>query len=196
MDNYVTSHTLLARVLQEQDQGSWEQFFARYKRYVICLLSKLGIPRDELDDVTQEVMLTLWRRLETYEKSRGKFRSWLAGVVRNSAMNARRKLAILKRISPEELDVNDEAIIDDKSYMQTAEREWKVFIMETALDNIRSEFSAKSIQVFEMTMEGLAGEEIAKELELTLGSVYTLRKRVKKLLMQEVYYLQKDLNHE
>jgi len=196
MDNYVTSHTLLARAIQDKDQSSWEQFFERYKRYIYSLLRNLGIGPDELDDVTQEVMLTLWRRLETYDKSRGKFRNWLAGVVRFSAMNARSKQQTRKRMISEEPAIINDSITDENSFMQTAELEWKNFIMVSAMDNIRSEFSEKTIRAFEMSLEEMSGEEIAKELDMAVSSVYNLKVRVKKRLMHEVYYLQKDLNYE
>jgi RNA polymerase sigma factor (sigma-70 family) len=196
MDNYVTSHTLLARALHDQDQDSWEQFFARYQRYIITLLRKLGIGPDELDDVTQEVMLSLWRRLDSYDKSRSKFRTWLAGVVRFSAMNARRKKNTRDRMISEDPVVINDRLTDENSYLKTAETEWKNFIMETALDNIRSEFSETTIRAFQMSLTEASGEAIAKELGIVLSSVYCFKVRVKKRLMEELYYLQQDLNHE
>ncbi len=196
MDKYVTSHTLLARALRNQDQGAWDLFFVRYRRYIVTLLRNLGVDADELDDLTQEVMVTLWRRLDSYDKSRSKFRTWLASVVRFSAMNARRKHNSRKHISCEDLDTIDDHVTDEHSYLQSAEVEWKKFIMETALNNIRSKFSAKSIRVFEMSLDDCSGDAIATELELSVDNVYTMKRRVKKRLIQEVYFLQKDLNHE
>jgi len=196
MDNYVTSHTLLARALHDQDQDSWEQFFVRYRAYIVALLRNLGIGPDELDDVTQEVMLTLWNRLETYDKSRGKFRNWLAGVVRFTAMNARSKMNTRKRMICSEPGTINDYLTDENSFMQAAEMEWKKFIMEAAMNTIRSKFSAKAIRVFEMSLNDSPGEEIARELEISVDNVYTMKKRVKKGLIQEVYFLQEDLNHE
>jgi len=196
MDNYVTSYTLLARALQDQDQDSWEQFFVRYQRYIISLLRNLGIGADELDDVTQEVMVSVWNRLDSYDKSCSKFRTWLAGVVRFTAMNARRKKRTRDRMISEDPDTVNDSLTDENSFMQTAEKEWKNFIMETALNNIRSEFSENVMKAFEMTMEQVAPEKVAEELGLALGSVYNAKVKVKNRLVQEVYYLQKDLNHE
>ena len=196
MDNYVTSHTLLTRALYDQEQDAWQQFFARYQKYIITLLRNHGVESNELDDVTQEVMLTLWHRLETYDKSRSKFRTWLAGVVRYSAMNARRKQNTRKRFFNEDPEKLKDRLVDEHSFMQAAEIEWKNFIMETALDTIRSEFSETTIRVFEKSLTDASGEEIAKELGVTIDSVYTLKRRVKKRLIQEVHYLQKDLDHE
>jgi len=196
MDNYVTSHTLLARALQDHDQDSWEQFFARYQRYIITLLRNLGIGEDELDDVTQDVMLSVWSRLDSYDKSSSKFRTWLASVVRFTAMNARRRMNSRDRAVREELDSINDRVTDENNFMKSAETEWKNFIMETALDNISSEFSETTIRLFRMSLTTASVKEISQELGVTVDSVYTLKQRVKKRLVQEVYYLQRDLNHE
>jgi len=196
MDTYVTSYTLLAQALHNQDQDSWEQFFARYQRYIITLLRNLGIGEDELDDVTQEVMVSVWNRLDSYDKSSSKFRTWLASVVRFTAMNARRKKSTRDRIISEDPDIINDSLTDENSYLQVAETEWKNFIMETALNNIRGEFSENEMKAFEMSIDGVAGEKISEVLGLAVSSVYNAKVRIKNRLMQELYYLKEDLNHE
>jgi len=196
MDNYVTSYTLLARALQDQDQDSWEQFFVRYQRYIISLLRNLGIGEDELDDVTQEVMVSVWNRLDSYDKSSSKFRTWLASVVRFTAMNARRRKSNRDRMISEDPDIINDSLTDENSYLQVAETEWKNFIMETALNNIRTEFSENAIKVFEMSLEQMPIEAIAEELGIAVRTVYNSRLNVKNRLMQEVHLLQKDLDNE
>jgi len=196
MNFQVTSHTLLTRALKDKSEDAWEQFFVRYRKYVTILLINLGTKPDDLEDLTQEIMVTLWHRLDSYDRSRSKFRTWLAAVVRFSVMNARRKSNTRKQVIYQDNQTLSEEVADKDPYMESAEIEWKNFIMETALNNLRSEFSEKTIKVFEMSLRDVSGEEISKELDLKIDSVYTLKRRVKKRLIQEVYQLQKDLNHE
>ena len=99
MSQQVTSYTLLNRALSEEDQDSWEQFFTRYKKYVVILLINLGTKSDDIEDLTQEIMVTLWRKLDTYDQLRSKFRTWLASIVRLTVMNARRKLKVSKQVA-------------------------------------------------------------------------------------------------
>ena len=54
---------------------------------------------------------------------------------------------------------------------------------------MESFFSGKAMQVFLMTMENKPIEEIAEELDMTKGSIYVVRNRVRerfKLEMQEL----------
>ena len=189
MNTYVTSHTLLARALDEKDPKAWDVFVERYEKYIYKLLINLGIKKD-IEDVAQDVMLVLWKRLETYDRERSKFRTWMASVIRLTAMNAYRKNEKLKNM--EQCDYID-SIPDEKSYMEYAEEEWKSFIMHKALDNISKEFQGNALKVFKMNLSGHSVNEICEKLDLTTASVYTLKKRVKKRLMQEVYFLKKDM---
>lgn len=195
-DNYITSHTLLNRALNEKNEDAWGQFFERYQNYVICLLIKLDVPKLDIEDLCQEIMVTLWRRLDSYDASRSKFRTWLAAVVKFSVMNMRRKNSLRNYVSYEDPGTIDESILAEDPFLEMAEIEWKNFIMETALNKLRSEFSKKTIQVFEMSLGDNSGDNIAKQLKITIDSVYTLKRRVKKRLVQEVHQLQKDLDHE
>ena len=63
MNTYVTSHTLLARALDEKDPKAWDVFVERYEKYIYKLLINLGIKKD-IEDVAQDVMLILWKRLK------------------------------------------------------------------------------------------------------------------------------------
>ena len=81
MNTYVTSHTLLTRAMDHEDSEAWEVFVERYHRYIYKLLDKLGV-KEEKDDVSQEVMLTIWKKLDTYDRERSKFRTWLSSVIR------------------------------------------------------------------------------------------------------------------
>ena len=152
----------------------------------------LGIKVD-LEDVAQEIMLVLWKKLDTYDCKRSKFRTWMASVVRLTAMNS-----IRKRSRKDKLISNDDtdsinSFPDEKSYLSYAEDEWKTFIVNRALENIRDEFRGKAIEVFEFSLTGASVDDICQKLDLTTSTVYTLKKRVKKRLMQEVYFLQKDM---
>ena len=189
MNTYVTSHTLLARALDDKDPQAWDVFVERYRKYIFKLLANLGIKSD-VEDVAQEVMLVLWKKLDTYDQERSKFRTWMASVVRLTAMNAIRKNEKFKALEGgQSLD----GVVDEKSFMQKAEEEWKSFVMHRALDNISEEFQGQAIEVFKMSLSGSTVDEICQKLNLTTSSVYTLKKRVKKRLMQEVYFLQKDM---
>ncbi|WP_040915644.1 RNA polymerase sigma factor [Lentisphaera araneosa] len=189
MNTYVTSHTLLTRTMDHEDSEAWEVFVERYHRYIYKLLDKLGV-KEEKDDVSQEVMLTIWKKLDTYDRERSKFRTWLSSIIRITVLKSWQQ-----KHKKQNIDGGDSlhGIPDEKSFMDFAEEEWKHFIMQRAMDNISKDFKGKAMEVFQLSLSGLTVDLIGDKLELSKSSVYTLKKRVKKRLLEEVYFLQKDM---
>jgi RNA polymerase sigma-70 factor (ECF subfamily) len=76
-------------------------------------LVQTGDP-DEADDVTQEVLVTLHRKLRTFG-GRSRFTSWLFQVTRNAALQHRRKLGRMLRIKQRATEVHaEEQEVDDR----------------------------------------------------------------------------------
>ena len=48
-----------------------------------------------------------------------------------------------------------------------------------ALESLESQLSETAIKVFKLSLEQVSSEDIADQLEITVGSVYTLKNRVK-----------------
>lgn len=85
-DCWKTRNTLLNNAWDHADDA-WHEFIAFYRPFILYLLQRIQIPSNDMDDVSQDVLLTLWRKLELYAKDKGKFKSWLSRIVRNTAYN-------------------------------------------------------------------------------------------------------------
>ena len=71
--------------------------------------------------------------------------------------------------------------------------EWENYIANLALKRVKTSFSGKAMDVFEMTRTGKSLEEIATTLDIKTDSVYRLKNRVIKQLKKEVNLLRHDL---
>ena len=73
------------------------------------------------------------------------------------------------------------------------EKEWTNYVMQQAMAQIQPAFKGQAIEVFELNLKGMPAAEIAKNTGLTISSVYTLTKRVKRRLYMEVRAIVADL---
>lgn len=77
--------------------------------FVWRTLRHLKVPERELPDVSQEVFLTVFRRLDDFDPARSARRTWIYGIARNVARNhgrlARFRRESLTDAAPEPLDV-------------------------------------------------------------------------------------------
>ena len=89
MEMDATRHTLIRRLKDQHDENAWELFTQTYSNYIEVVLVKVGIPRQEVVDLRQDILLKLWEKLPDFDfdQVKGKFRSWLWTMIRNTAYN-------------------------------------------------------------------------------------------------------------
>ena len=75
-----------------------------------------------------------------------------------------------------------------------AENEWKNYIVNLALDNLRSKISDKMVEVFLALEAGKSASQISSEMELPRNTVYVYQKRMQAKLSEEVRRLSSELS--
>lgn len=189
-----TRHTLLRRASQGGDDRAWHELVQHYRRFIYHILNELGVARDDIADLSQQILMALNRDLPSYDRTRAKFRSWFGTVIRNVAFaHFRKERTFLKNLR---LFAIEESIDHDQGAPLIArmiEEEWSTYIANLAMERIRPLFKGQAIEVFQLGLDGNSPEEIVKRTGLTIASVYTLRKRVKKRLYLEIRAISCDL---
>ncbi len=180
--------------LKEQDEEAFAEVFELYKDLVFTLCSKLLADRDEALDVTQEVFLTLYRKIH---KFRGdcSLKTWLYRVTLNQAANRnrwwRRRLRHQTRSlslglgERESLSVPEPASTDPSPHRHCYSTELRRAI-EKGIKELP--FEQRSAVVLR-DVEGLTYEEIAQATGARVGTVKSRiargRERLREIL--EVY---------
>lgn len=196
MDNtWNTRYTLLAGALNRDDEEAWGEFTSVYYPFIVYLLNRIRIPSADVEDITQEVLITLWKRLDSYKKEKAKFRTWLRTIVRNQASDyfSRRK----KVNTAHEAIVNHEEqqadeLCSETELDQIIDEEWKAHLSMLALTRIEEAFGKKTIQCFLEGMDGVSAADTAKRFGISVETVYSSRKRVKARILREIQHLRKE----
>src|SRR3954470_7310004 len=79
-----TRQSLLFRA-QTGEEGAWKDLTDLYRPLIIGWLNRQGVPAVDLEDLSQDVLLSVVKNLPTFAHSgrRGAFRSWLRTIVRS-----------------------------------------------------------------------------------------------------------------
>ncbi len=189
-----TRYSLLQRAHDTDDEEAWDQFVLHYRRFIAYILRQIGVREDDVDDLTQQILLNLTRNLAKYDRARASFRTWLGQVIRNAAKMHFRKL----QSRPVEVYDTDSGflingVLQDAEIDRLIEKEWEDYIATIALERVRETFHGKAVEVFELGLDGQSAAEIAEQTGLTVTSVYKLRTRVKRKLFLEVRALTEEL---
>jgi len=193
-EQWKTRQTLIGRARDPNDGKAWDEFTDYYASFIRMVLMQLQAPQEDLDDLSQTILMKLWKNLSTVELDRdhARFRSWLGAVIRNTfythcSQSSSRKRRETKAAVADVVPPDIEGII---------ESEWRKHIIALVIERLNASFSGKAMEVFTMTLDGKSVDEIASELELTKDSVYVLRNRVQSRFRKEARQLRTYLEFE
>lgn len=163
-----TSDYDLLTALAEGQVNALSILYDRYIRLVYSLAYKILENSEEAEDITQEVFLTLWRR-NAYDPKRGSLSSFLTTMTRSRAIDKLRskgaRLRVLQRLQGMvRLETNPLTPLEQASVGERSQ------VIRGAL----AQLSETERQVLEIAYyEGLSQSEIAKRLNIPLGTVKT-----------------------
>jgi RNA polymerase sigma factor (sigma-70 family) len=188
-----TRLTLIQRAQNPDDELAWNEFVEVYKNYIYVIIRQMGINDKDCEDILQQVLVKLWKKLPTFEYgvNKSKFRTWLGTLTHSSVVDFFRKQSSQNRriegASKEQMTHLN--TISTPEIEEMAEREWRLYITNLAMTNIEQFFSGKAIDVFKMSIKGQSNQQISDELEIKIDTVYILKNRVKKRLTEEIKQL-------
>ena len=81
----------IVQQVQEGDREAFTEIIREYQARLRMLMRVLLWDPSAVDDVTQEVFVTAYVRIDTYDPTQGEFYGWLKGIARNLAINENRK---------------------------------------------------------------------------------------------------------
>ena len=177
---------MLKAVANTENEAAWQRLFDLYAGFVFSIARSKGLKNEDADDVVQVVFFDLARNLPTfqYDRAKGRFRSYLVGLVHWRAMDklkAGKRDAELKAAFWEEAKA---AASDDDGF---AEREWQAAALEEALRRIKPEVRPEHYAAFVASaVEGQDSETVAKLYGLSRDNLYQIRKRLNEKLRETV----------
>ena len=170
-----TRPTLLQRVAGGTDQKSWSEFVALYEPLLRAFARKKGMRPHDGEDVVQVIFVSLLRKLPAYDRSRGRFRTWLWQIARNAVVDYWRKEKSLATAEDQKKAMPVEGPDEEDEW----NREHRRRILEFAMEQVREQTLAKSWACFEEhILRARRGIEVGKELGLPANSVYVNANRV------------------
>jgi RNA polymerase sigma factor (sigma-70 family) len=170
----------LERLRDAADPLAWDEFFRRYWRLIYRFARERGCSQHSAEDIVQEVMLAVFqqRELFRYDPARGRFRDWLATVVRNLIVRRWRQPAARIRAGEEAMP-----LAELEAAQPPPEAAWETAFEEAmlgvVLEIVRREVAPETFQAFELlVLHQYSGAETARITGLSRNAAYLARRRV------------------
>lgn len=96
---------LLLRIGADRDREAFRQLAREAAPRVRGYLRRSSRDDAQVDDLVQDVMLTLWRRAETFDPSRASGWTWIYTIARN------RRIDLVRKAARADVDLDDPALV-------------------------------------------------------------------------------------
>ena len=178
-NNESTRSSVLRAVANTENEAAWQRLFDLYAGFVFSIARSKGLKPEDADDIVQVVFTDLARNLPTfqYDRTKGKFRSYLAGLVHWRVMD---RLKAGKRDTELKANFLEEAQSfaspEDDGF---AEREWQAAALEEALRRIKPDVRPEHYAAFVASaVEGQDTEAVMRLYGLSRDNLYQIRTRL------------------
>jgi RNA polymerase sigma-70 factor (ECF subfamily) len=139
-----------------------------YSKSLFSVINVLVSNREEAEDVLQEVFVKIWKNIDSYNESKGRFYTWILNIARNTSIDKLRSkiLTIVKKPSSD----NFVHLLDDSNKLVDK-------VDTIGINEFVKKLKPKCIQIIDLLFfKGYTQQEASEELEIPLGTVKTQSK--------------------
>ncbi len=153
-----TRDSLLSRLKDWRDDASWRDFFNTYWRLVYGVALKAGLNEQEAEEVVQETLITVARRIPEFEYDRSvcSFKTWLMNLTRWRIIDQIRKrrpnISAGERLEgPARSSVMDH--LPDPATLdldRVWDEEWRRHLLSAAVQQVKLKVNPEHYQIFHL----------------------------------------------
>lgn len=181
-----TRPSLLVRVKQPRDRSAWREFYRLYAPLLSRFARVRGMGIEEAEDIAQECMNVLARKMRTFDYSRGKgsFKNYLFTQVSHQISDRFRRKRPRQAESGE---LRRLAAPQEDDAVEQWDRHWLAEHLAYCLKNIESEFSPTTITAFKLyVLKEWPVGKVCQTLNINANQVYLAKSRVTRRLRSEL----------
>ena len=150
---------LVKRIAKDRDEAAFSEIFDYIAPKINAYYIKHNLSSELAEELTQEVLSTIWIKAELFNAEKSKFITWSFTIARNKKIDFYRKNR--KNVSNE--DVRDFLYENDKS---------NDYEIESTINKITEDLDQNQKKLIKMSFfEQKSHKNIAAELEIPLGTV-------------------------
>ncbi|GAA4293092.1 RNA polymerase sigma factor [Aestuariibaculum suncheonense] len=159
----------------QYNSKEFNEIFERLFPSMYMLASRILKSQEKGKDIAQEAFVKLWQKDSEEFSSEKALQAYLYVLVKNACISQIRKEKNIFNTS-----IDEGLTVVEKSFLNEILREETYKLLHEAIN----ELSPQAEQVVRLTLNGYRNQDIASELEITINSVKTVKKRAYNRLRQ------------
>jgi len=160
----VSHDVLIESIARFRDKGAFAELFGYFAPRLKSYLMRLGTDDAMAEEVTQEAMVMVWRKAESFDRRQASASTWIFTIARNKRIDR------LRRERRPELDPNDPALVPEAEV--AGDRVVEVSQTRTRILAAMEKLPKEQSELIRMAyFDEKSHAEIAAERDLPLGTV-------------------------
>jgi len=153
-------------MIYKKDERAYTILYDMYSKSLFAVITNLVKNREEAEDVLQEVFVKIWKNIDSYNVSKGRFYTWILNIARNTSIDKLRSKDYNKSQKNLSSD-NFVHLFDDSNKMVN-------MIDSIGIKEFVNKLKPKCIALIDLLFfKGYTQIEASEELEIPLGTVKT-----------------------
>ena len=159
-----TLESLAVRVAEDRDRLAFKQLFAYFAPRVKSFLIKQKASDELAEDLTQDVMVTVWEKARLFDPQKARLSTWIFRIARNKYIDR------IRRQKYVEVDADDHMgsmVADEETDIPVIQKQDKARVV-SAMSVLKPDLQ----HVIELSFyKDMSHSQIAEHLSLPLGTV-------------------------
>ena len=151
-------------MLNERNNDAFNYLYDHYSGALFTIINQIVPDRDMAGDVLQEVFINIWKKISTYDASKGRLFTWMLNIARNAAIDKVRSKGYRD-------NQRTQTIAEGESGLAMSSNP---VVNDVGLKKVLTTLNEEYRKLIDLSyFQGFTHEEIAKMLGIPLGTVKT-----------------------
>ena len=164
----------LIGLLKQRSREAFNYLYDNYAGSLFGIINQIVPDKETANDILQEVFVSIWKKMDSFDESKGRLFTWMLNIARNASIDKLRSRTYQDSLK-------------NQPFPDNVHTSMNMYIVKPSIDDIGLKKIISSLKEEYRTLidlsyfQGFTHEEIAKSLDIPLGTVKT---RIRTALIQ------------
>jgi len=155
----------LVVLLNQQSNDAFGYLYDNYSGALFTIINQIVPDKETASDVLQEVYVNIWKKIDTYDSTKGRLFTWMLNIARNAAIDKLRSKGYRDNQRNQPITDGESAGLEMRS---------NPTINDVGLKKVLTTLNDEYRKLIDLSyFQGFTHEEIAKMMGIPLGTVKT-----------------------